>query len=246
MTETTPNYERLVEQSILKGLLYLSEALQYYWPGKLANEKGGVKSGVINLIGENNIALQLARSFSENGFLVWAEVPFNNPDKSQRLDFLAYHYAEGILVALELKNSISTPQNNLEDLQRLVKICKMRLANEAHPFNSSSIDYSPHKMYGVISILESVEFADWWNLPNENLEVMTQCGRYSEVYKVIGQALDKADLRSVVPLIEMLRQGEYPVDYDQLLKFFRSRFLRAGYAVYNEDTVTNKLASIVN
>jgi len=246
MKEKLNAYGCLVDQSVFKGLLYLSEALQYYWPAKLANVKGDLNSDVINLIGENNIALHLARSFSENGFLVWAEVPFNTRDRSQRLDFLAYHYSKGILVALELKNSISTPQNNFKDLQRMVEISKIGFANETHSFNSSTIEYSPYKMYGVISILERVEFADWWNMPQDNEMVLAHCGRNPEVYKTIGQALAKADLRSVVPLIEMLSLGQYPNEYEQLLKLFRNRCIRAGYALYHEDTVKTGLASVIN
>jgi hypothetical protein len=244
MSELTNN-EYLVEQCVFKGLVYLSETLQYYWPGRLVNEGGQPNQNRINIIAENNIALHLARSFSENGFLVWAEVPFQNAEKKLRVDFLAYHYSQGILATLELKNNMSTPQNNLADLRRLVDISRMDLISEDHAFNNAAISRSPHKIYGIISLLERVEFADWWHSPQLCQEFTPQYHNAPD-YKIIGQALAKADCRSVQPLIEMRQVGRYPETYKELCDVFRNRLIRAGYALYNEATIKNELEPLLN
>lgn len=210
---------RLAEQCVHKGLIYLAESLQYYWPANTAVTHGE-RQGYLNEIAENNIALHLARSFAEKGFQMWAEVPLN--EENRRLDFLAYSYSEGITVALEFKKSIDTPQGNYEDLKRLVEIHKNGLCNAEHGFNNQSITLAEHKMYGVVTLLNATEFADWWAYPAA-WNYMPQ-GRTADDYRKIGKAIAVASYRAVVPLIEYFHPG-----HSENLQY---RFRRAAYALY--------------
>ncbi len=209
----------LAEQSVFKSFFYLAEAMQYYWPS--ANYE----------ISENNMALHLARAFSENGFLVWAEVPFNDESK-QKLDFLAYHYPLKTLVALELKNNIEQPEKNYEDINRVVRIYDNGVYNVAHRFNNQSITEAEHKIVGVATILNATEYAEWWINPtnNEYLPV----GRNAEMYRKIGMAINVAPYGAAVPLCEDLHE-EADIRY---------RFRRAAYALYDAEGVA-KLKAVL-
>lgn len=222
---------RLVEQCVHRGLMYLAESLQYYWPANLAVVKG-IQQGYLNEIAENNIALHLARSFGENGFQMWAEIPFDG--ENRRLDFLAYSYAEGISVALEFKKRIDTPQENYEDLKRLVDIHKNGLGNVAHGFNNQSINLAEHKMYGIVAILSATEFADWWSYP-EACNYSPE-SRTAGDYRRIGEAIAVTDCRAVVPLTEYFYPGK-----SEALKY---RFRRAAYVLYR-DSELGKLDDVL-
>lgn len=220
-----PNPYLVSEQCVHKGLLSLAESLQYYWPANLA-VVNGMQQQYLNEIAENNIALHLARSFGERGFQMWAEVPFK--DESRRLDFLAYSYADEIIVALEFKKNIDTPQGNYEDLRRLVHISKNNLCNAAHGFNNQAVMRARHKMYGVVTLLNATEFADWWAFPEA--WNYTPAGRSAGDYEKIGKAINIAGYRSVVPLVEYIVPGE-----SASLQY---RFRRAAYALYSEKEIT--------
>ena len=214
----------LVEQCIHKGLVYLAESLQYYWPANFAVQKG-VPQGYLNEVAENNIALHLAHSFAEQGFQVWAEVPLH--EKNQRLDFFAYNHSEGVTVALEFKNSIETPQGNYSDLERLVDIHERGVCNTEHGFNNRSIELAEHAFYGVVTILSAMEFADWWMHPTNWGHA--PAGRASDEYRKVGIALAEAKTRSVVPLTEYFSPGESEEG--------KYRFRRAAYALYCKDDI---------
>lgn len=209
-----------VEQCVHRGILYLAESLQYYWPANfsVANAK---EQPFINEIAENNIALHLSRSFAEDGFQVWAEVPFNK--ENRRIDFLAYSYADGISVALEFKKSIDTPQGNLEDLKRLIDIHDTGLCNPIHEFNNQSLNLASYKMYGIVVLLSATEFADWWMYPSA--WNYTPDKRFANDYSTIGKALDVSKHRYVVPIIEYFSPGTS--------EDMRYRFRRAAYALYD-------------
>lgn len=214
------NKLKLTDQCVFKSLLYLSEAIQYYWPATMYDKNA------INIIAENNIALHLARAFSENGFLVWAEIPFKgSPEK--KFDFLAYNYSLDILVALELKNNIETPKNNLIDLHRLVQIQAEGICSVEHPFNNQcfGVDKKPD-FYGIVTILNAVEFANWWRYPNTFGNYQPH-KRFSDEYKNIGKALEVSKCKGVIPLCERVYSGSELQD----------RFCRAAYALYDEDNI---------
>jgi hypothetical protein len=225
---TNPLY--LVDKCLHQGLLKLAEALQYYWPAALVTAHGEQK-GYLHEIAENNIALQLARSFGAHGFQVWAEIPFGRQEGSgerRRLDFLAYQYELETLVALELKNSLETPQKNIEDVQRLVLIAHNGLIDEDHGFNYNRglISDCPNRFYGLVTIMNDQAFADWWAAPKDN--DYTPQGRKKEAYSPLGRALDKADSKATVPLIEYSGLASDQAAY---------RFRRAGYALYTAATM---------
>lgn len=205
---TNPN--RLVDQCVHKGLIYLAESLQY-WTEYFE-------------VAENNIALHLARSFAEKGFQVLAEIPFDG--EKRRLDFLAYSYTENITVALEFKNSIETPQGNYEDLNRLVKIHNKGL--RVHDLMDSE-----HKVYGIVTLLHSIEFADWWYEP-KTYDYMPK-GRSANDYKNIGRALEITPDRWVIPLVERLRAEPVGIQW---------RFLRAACALYDQNLIS-ELGSVL-
>ena len=174
----------LTAQGVHKGLLYLAESLQNYWPAK-------------GELAENNIALHLARSFAEKGFHMRAEVPLDGDNR--RLDFLACNYTENIAVALEFKRSIDTPQGNYEDLKRLVYIHKNGLCKDTFDYGEDAI----HRIYGIVALLFENEFVDWWHNPEKNREYMPE-GKSAKLYGNIGEALATATSRYVVPLYESL------------------------------------------
>ena len=215
------NPHHLAEQCVHKGLFYLAESLQYYWPANFA-VINGVQQGYLNEIAENNIALHLARSFAEKGFQIWAEVPLK--EENRRLDFFAYNYPEGITVALEFKKSIDTPQGNYEDLKRLVDIHANGVCNAEHGFNNQSIKLAEHKMYGIVTLLSAEEFADWWMHPEARN--YTPEGRSAGDYMKMGKAIAVASYRSVVPLTEYFYPEKSAGD--------KYRFRRAAYALYSE------------
>ena len=95
---------RLVDQCVHKGLMYLAEALQYYLPTPTSHAYPP----------ENNIALHLARSFAEKDFQVWAEIPLTGASSGE-LDFLAWNYTENIVVALEFKRDVEDPPKIIND-----------------------------------------------------------------------------------------------------------------------------------
>ncbi|MDR0465905.1 MAG: hypothetical protein LBH94_00955, partial [Deltaproteobacteria bacterium] len=185
---------RLVEQCVHKGLMYLAESLQYYWPANYPNE--------------NNIALHLARSFAENGFQVWAEIPMKE-NKQERLDFLASNYTEEITVALEFKGSVEQPENNIEDLKRLLDIHKNKDGFDrgwpADGLRPSGFNAKPteHRIYGIVTFHHAMEFAQWWNVPSSNGHMPE--GRSSEHYRLIGEAIDKTSCRATVVLEDFFR-----------------------------------------
>ncbi len=220
MQDMNLNKLRLADQCVFKGLLYLSEAMQYYWPASM-HEKGYLQE-----IAENNIALHLARSFSENGFLVWAEIPFKN-NISNKLDFLAYHYSLDILVALELKNNIETPQGNHKDFTRLVEIYNNGICNEEHLFNGQvfASEKKPD-ILGIITMLNATEFAEWWKNPNVEGNYKPK-GRTAPDFEQIGKALEVCKYKAVMPLCEYVYPNES----------LRYRFRRAAYALYDEVTI---------
>ena len=160
---------------------------------------------------------------------MWAEVPLSG--ENRRLDFLAYSYADKITIALEFKKSIETPQGNYEDLKRLVDIHKKGLCHH------QGIEDAEHKMYGIVTLLSSTEFADWWHDP-EGCGYMPPDGRSAHDYIRIGKALEVADFRWVGPLVEHLRSVGSTLE----LKW---RFLRAAYALYDENSI-GKLAEVLD
>ncbi|MDL2279120.1 hypothetical protein LJC15_00455 [Desulfovibrio sp. OttesenSCG-928-G11] len=178
---------RFTDRCINKGLQYLEKPLQIYWPAKIDS------SGRLNPVAENNIALHLARSFTEAGFLVWAEIPSSAGHK--RLDFFAYCDTENIAVALELKRSIDMPPSgSREDLKKLADLhYSAGLANADAAINSAEW------IYGIVTVLYANAFVTWWENP-EGYDY-EQSGRYlrSADYKKIGQGIAKAH-RNVVPL----------------------------------------------
>lgn len=215
----------LAEQCVHKGLMYLSESLQYYWPANYA-VVNGVRANYLNEIAENNIALHLARSFAENGFHIWAEVPLKR--EHRRLDFLAYHYGLGLSVALEFKKSIETPQENYKDLKRLVHIKNNGLSSEEHGFNGQCLHDSKYHVRGIVTLLSATEFADWWAYPKSRNYI--PAGRKAYEYSKIGNAIAVASHRAVVPLCEYLCEGDSEgVQY---------RFRRAAYALYDDKSIS--------
>ena len=200
--------KRLVDQCVHKGLLYLAESLQYYWP---ANRYG--KTPLLNEVAENNIALHLARSFAAKGFLMWAEVPFEGVNK--RLDFFAYHDKDKLGVALELKTSIDKPPSgSRDDLERLIKIANSNLAN-ADAVNVEGAKW----LYGIVSVLYASALVDWWQNP-EGCDDYLPKGYRAASYKQIGMALTKAYTHKVVPLRD-----------------WGDSCTHAAYALYDENSI---------
>lgn len=219
---------RSIDAALTKGLLYLSEAVQYYWPANYAVEKGDTK-GYLNNFAENNIALQMARSFAEQGFLSWAEVPWQSSAEDgthKRLDFLAYSYTLEASIALEFKNSIMTPYKVRDDLHRLVSLYSQGIASEEHGFNNAAVDDCEHKFYGIVVVLEATEFADWWRFPANNA---FKPKNRSEDYAIIGKALHVATAKYVVPLVEYFHET-----HREDLQY---RFRRGAYALYDENGI---------
>jgi hypothetical protein len=200
--------------------MFLAESLQYYWPAKYGYGAH-----------ENNITLHLARSFAENGFQVWAEVPLDEKNPKLKLDFLAYNYTKEITVALELKGSIETPPDNIDDLNRLVHIHNNRLCGGwPGDFYKDHAKLAKHRIYGIATLLYAMEFANWWHDPKACDEYKPPHDkRTAEGYAQIGKSLAVASFRAVVPLSEALLSGESPD--------FRYRFSRAGYALYDEHSI---------
>ncbi len=212
MTDTN----RLVDQCMHRGLMYLAESLQYYWPANYAVISGERQDHSLNEFAENNIALHLARAFAEKGFQVWAEVPISG--ENRRLDFLAYNYVEKISVALELKKTIETPQSNLEDLRRLVVIHNNDLGA-----SYKAIDDEMTWMYGIVAIFAAKEFAAWWRNP-EGCNYTPE-ERQAKDYEKIGKAIAAASHRYVMPLVEWPKAQE------------KYRLCRAAYALYDEEKI---------
>lgn len=225
---------RLVAQCVCTGLTYLADSLQYYWPANFAILKG-VPQVYLNEIAERNITLHIAHSFAEKGFHMWAEVPFN--DGSRKVDFLALNYSEGITVALEFKNNLENPPNSYADLERFVEIHRIGLCNPEHGFNNQSIARAEHRMYGIVTLLGPLEFADWWIYPGSGKVPYNPDGRTAGDYKKIGQAIEKASYRAVVPLAEQIYPG---VQCDE-----RYRFRRAAYALFDANSIS-ELESVLN
>ena len=177
----------LADQCINKGLQCLEEAVEFYWPAKVDRP-----SGKFYPVAENNIALHLARSFTGNGFRVWAEVP--SVTNSSRLDFFAYCEKKNVCVALELKRSIDMPPSgSLDDLKKLVDLHYGEgLANADTAINSAKW------VYGIVTVFYTTEFLAWWEKPESyDYEKNT---RYlnSQDYKQIGKCLPFAH-RNTVP-----------------------------------------------
>ena len=208
---------RLVDQCMHKGLMCLAESLQYYWPTKYGPH-------------ENNIALHLARSFTENGFHVWAEVPLDEKNLKLKLDFLAYNYTQEITVALELKGSIETPPDNIEDLKRLVQIHNNGLCSGwPGEFYKDHARFAKHRLYGIAALFYATEFANWWHDPQACEYMPPHASRTAEGYSLIGKCLAEASCRAIVPLSEVLVSGQ-SLD-------LRNRFSRVGYALYDENSI---------
>jgi hypothetical protein len=248
MTELKPRLEQcegrlktesefLVDECIFRGLGYLAEALQYYWP---ATPYSG---GGTNPVAERNITLQLSRSFSEKGFLVWAEVPFNKSEaeKDRKIDFLAWHISKCITVALEFKNNIENPAANLKDFERLVDFDLQKPMSIQHGLNGQSIQECKEEIYGVVNIFHPAEFADWWMYASES--ELPHAHRTADDYKKIASALSVASNRFVTPLVEQFYKKEYWDETHTIDEIFRYRLIRAGYALYNKEAI-QKLAAI--
>lgn len=213
------------DAALRKGLFYLAEAVQCYWPANFAVESGVTKA-YLNSFAENNIALHMARSFAEQGFLSWAEVPWvreKEDNTHKRLDLLAYSQPFKTSVALEFKNSILTPYKVSDDLRRLVYLRERGIASEKHGFNGAIIANCERMFYGIVVILEATEFADWWHFPEQN--DFKPAGRKVD-YAIIGKALNVATVRRVVPLVEYC----HPTHKEEL----QYRFRRGAYALYDE------------
>ena len=237
-----PDPNRLVDQCVRKGLTYLAESLQYYWPNWVSEYPH-----------ENNIALHLARSFAEKGFQVWAEIPLTKykGEKGEHLDFLAYNYSEEITVVLEFKGSVETPQGNINDLKRLIDIHngEDRFYSKGSYGGWPADAYNPsakstgRKIYGVATFHHAMEFTKWWLKP-EHYDYMPfdekdkkAKNRAPKDYKPIGRAINVATYRDVVLLEDFFRYNCPPDS--------KYRFRYAAYALFDESSI-NKLENVLN
>ena len=212
---------RLVDQCVHKGLMYMAESLQYYWPANYPNE--------------NNIALHLARSFAEKGFQVWAEIPLKK-NKKERLDFLSNSYPEEITVVMEFKGGVEDPPANIADLKRLVDIHN----NNEWLYNDwpAAGSIQDHRIYGVVTLLYAMEFVNWWHTPDPHKDYMPDIESIADKnaqkrravgYKTIGKALGATHYRGVAMLEDFYR-------YDSA-RHSRYRFGYAAYALYDETSI---------
>ena len=217
---------RLVDQCVHKGLMYLAEALQYYLPTPRSHAYPP----------ENNIALHLARSFAEKNFQVWAEIPIMGESNGE-LDFLAWNYTENITVALEFKRDVESPRLIVKDLMRLVKIHKKELLLcRGWPGDGQNTTFTGHKMYGMVTMLHTQELAKWWHHPAhkdympevEDQEGKKQKPRDADGYRQIAKAIENT-WRGIVPLEDFFRYSKEQTE--------RYRFCYGAYALYDETNI---------
>ncbi len=196
----------IVDQCIHRGLQYLEEPLQFYWPAKID------PSGRFNPVAENNIALHLARSFTEAGFAVWAEVPSNK--NNDRLDFLAYCGKEKVSVALELKRSIDMPPEGSN--KDLVKLAGLRGDNGVGLANAGDAINGAKWIYGIVTMFYATEFVNWWKNPEDYDYGRKSKYLRSDTYKQIGRKIAKAH-RKIMPITKWENVNAAYALYDENL-----------------------------
>lgn len=222
----------LIKICLNKGIFYLSESLNYYWPQCFA-VLNGIKKPYLNEINENNIAVHIARAFSENNFFIWAEVPIK--DQKRRIDLVAYNPIFKSLVYLELKNNIEQPENNLEDIKRLIYISDNGICNEDHGFNHGCIKDAKFEYFGIVNIISGTEFAEWWLFPEKNN--FLPIDRQAKTYITLGRILNLTPHKSVITIGEYFSQN-----YSEQLRF---RFRRVSYALFDKGLI-NSISKVID
>lgn len=203
-----------ISETITAGFEYAKTTLQNFWPAKqgMLNNK---KAEYINAFSENNLTLHVGRAFAENGFLVWAEVPFYTRPEGLKsdltLDFLAYDKNTDTAVMIEFKNNIDTPQGVFNDIYRFTCLQQTGngLCHDAETGNGMCIHKAKHKFYVIVTVLNQGVFHDWWEKPkNKEANSYMPFGKRAPLYGVIGKILNDFSLKKDFLRMEIFHPSE--------------------------------------
>lgn len=141
-----------VEKLVHAGYHSLARNLEYYWPAD--NSKGDYS----NEIPENNIVVNLANVFLNEGFLVYLEVPFRRKGR-RNIDLICVSIEHQILVKVEAKGSMYWPEKIIEDIDRILDFSMTDYSNSWAPGETPDFDY----IVGLIVAATPDKYiAEWW------------------------------------------------------------------------------------